>query len=313
MTAFGFPNRTAPNLQNFLQYLFKGGFALSVLGAKQANSWYVDSTNGNNNRDGRSSDSAVATITYALSLAAAGDFIFVAPGQYDESPTISRSKSKLTIVGLGGRGAAFIEPSTEDASGLICHADDVTLVNLGCAGEDTTSAIALTVTGARFRAYGCKFEGGLTQLLIGPGLDAEVTADTKGTGADSLFEDCEFAYGTNGVVLQGSDYGACTQARFRGCLFHELTAASFEEAHTAGGANTLHYRNLWVTDCDFDTDEAGTAPTKWFSLNDDNTNTGFICGNRFVTALNSGKNLVSTKALWAGNFHPAGLSTTQPS
>lgn len=266
--------------------------------------------------EGMEANGVYATIQDAVDAASAGDTIIVAPGQYDETVTISRTGadgeelSNLTIIGAGGRGAVFIEPSTEDAGGLVCHADDVTLVNIGCAGEDETSAVALTVTGARFRAYGCKLEGGLSQLVLGPGTDAQITAGTRGDGADALFQDCEFCWGTNGVVLTASDYGAVTQARFRGCKFHNLTAASFEEA---GGSVDVRFRNLEISDCTFDDLEGGTAPTKFVSLNDDNANDGIATNNRFPTAINSGLNLVSTALHWVCNQHTGGVSTAQPS
>jgi hypothetical protein len=256
------------------------------------------------------------TITAAIAVANAGDVILVAPGAYDESPTVGRTgadgaaMNNLQIIGLGGRGSVFIEPSTEDASGLTVHADDVTIVNIGCAGEDETSAVALTVTGARFRAYGCKLEGGLTQLVLGPGTVAEEAAGTRGDGADALFVDCEFCWGTNGVVLTASDFGAVTQARFRNCKFHNLTAAAFEEA---GGTVSIRFRNLDIEDCTFDDLEGGTAPTKYISLNDDNGNDGIVTNCRFPTAINSGLNLVSTALHWVSNFHTGGVSTAQPS
>jgi len=256
---------------------------------------------------------AYATIQDAVDDAVAGDRILVAPGAYDETVTILRAQSNLTIVGMGGRGAVFIEPSTEDAGGMVCHADDVTLVNVGVAGEDETSAVALLVTGSRFRAYGCKLEGGLTQLALGPGTVILEDAGTQGRGADALFDDCEFAWGTNGVVLTASDFGAVTQARFRGCKFHNLTAAAFEESNGSGGSASVHYRNLEISDCTFDDIEGGAAPTKYLSLNDDNGNDGIVTNCRFPTAINSGLNLVSTALHWVSNFHTGGVSTAQPS
>jgi hypothetical protein len=256
---------------------------------------------------------AYDTIQEAVDDAVAGDRILIAPGAYDETVTIARAKSNLTLVGMGGRGSVFIEPSTEDASGLICHADDVTIVNIGAAGEDETSAIALTVTGSRFRAYGCKLEGGLSQLVIGPGTVAQEAAGTHGVGADGLFEDCEFAWGTNGVVLTASDYGAVTQQRFRGCKFHNLTAAAFEESTGSGGAADIVFRNLEISDCTFDDLEGGTAPTAFILLNGDNANDGIVTNCRFPSAINSGKNLVSTALHWVSNFHTGGVSTGQPS
>lgn len=268
----------------------------------------VNGADGSNNPR-RGKNRAYQTIQAAVDDAEPGSAILVSPGPYDETVTIGPSHNQIVLVGMGGRGAAFIEPSTEDAGGMVCHAADVSLVNLGVAGEDATSAVALTVTGARFRALNCKFEGGLTQLTLGPGTDAQITAGTHGDGADAFFDDCEFCWGVNGVILKASDYGAVTQARFRGNKFYNLSAASFEES---GGTASIRFRDLVIEKNIFLPNE-GVAPTKYISLNDDNTNDGIVVDNVFVTALNSGLNLVSTKLLWAGNRHPAGLSTTQPS
>lgn len=320
MPAVGFPSRVFPYPGNLIAVLHQLSGLYPYPFPSTGQAWFVDPVNGaNGSNDGQSSQSAFASLTYALTKANAGDTIYLAPGQYDESPVVSREGAdgeelnNLTIIGLGGRGAAYIEPTTEDASGLIVHADDVTLINVGSAGEDETSAVALTVTGARFRAYGCKFEGGLRQALVGPGTIALIDDGTKGTGADALFDDCEFAWGTEGLVLQGTDYGGCTQTYVRNCRFHDLTAESVGENVGSGGSAGVTFFGLNLRDSVFELDEAGAAPTKWISLNGDNANSGIVTGCQFPTALNSGKNLVSTKVLWTGNFHPAGLSTTQPS
>jgi hypothetical protein len=249
----------------------------------------------------------------AVNAASAGDVIFVAPGFYDETVTIARAKSNLTVVGLGGRGAAGIEPSTEDAAGLIVHADDVTLINLGVAAEDETSAVALTVTGARFRAYRCKIEGGAKQIVIGPGTVAQEAADTHGTGADFLFSDCELAWGTDGIHLTCTDYGAVTQGRVERCRFHNLTGKHVTETVGSGGSAAVTFFNITIVDCDFDDLEDGTAPTNYIDLNGNNANTGVVTRCSFPTAINSGLNLVSTAMHWVSNFHTGGVSTGQPS
>lgn len=271
---------------------------------------HVDAARGSD-ASRRSKNRAFGTLQAAVDHADAGAAILVAPGTaYDETVTIGRDKANLVILGIGGRGGAFVEPSTEDAAGMVVHADDVTLINLGVAGEDATSAVALTVTGARFRATGCKFEGGLTQLALGPGTVEQVDTDeTHGDAGDAFFDDCEFCWGTNGVVLTASDYGAVTQARFRMCKFYNLSAAAFEES---GGSADIRYRDLLIEHCVFMPNE-GAAPTKYISLNDDNTNDGVVAGCIFPTAINSGLNLVSTKLLWTANLHSGGISTGQPS
>lgn len=276
---------------------------------------FVDSTNGSNQNRGLNISKPLATIQKAVDLAKRGTTILVAPGQYDETVTISRTSahSQMTIMGMGGRGAAYIEPSAEDAAGMVCNADDVTLINLGVAAEDATSAAALTVTGARFRAYGCKIEAGADQLVIGPGTVAQEAAGTHGTGADFLLHDCEFAWGTDGIVLTCTDYGAVTQGRISKCHFHNLSAKHITEAVGSGGSAAVTFFNIVIEDCTFDDLEAGTPPTNYIDLNGDNANTGVVTRCSFPAAINSGLNLVSTAMHWVCNYHTGGISTGQPS
>ena len=275
--------------------------------------WYVSSTTGSNSNTGKTSSLPVATISKAVASASANDTILIAPGAYDETVTIPRTLSKLTLWGMGGRGSAFIDPSTEDAAGMIVHADDITLINLGVAAEDDTSAAALTVTGSRFRAYSSKIEGGAKQVVIGPGTVAQEAAGTHGRAGDCAFYDCEICWGTQGFVLTGTDFGAVTQLRIYDCDFHDLSTSSIDEATGAGGAAGVHFFGLWVRRCNFDDAEDGTAPTAFILLNDDNANAGNVSNCTFPTAINSGKNLVSTALHWISNYHTGGVSTGQPS
>lgn len=281
---------------------------------------FVDSTNGSDSDTGKTPTNAFSTIQQAIDFAQRNDTIFVAPGQYDETVTIARTNAvsgntlgRLTIVGLGGRGAAFIEPSTEDAAGMVVHADDVTIINLGIAAEDETSAAALTVTGSRFRAYGCKIEGGLNQVVFGPATDALVTAGTGGRGGDALFYDCEICWGTNGFIVQCTDFGAATQVRLERCRFHNITTKHITEVVGSGGSAAVTFFNFVIIDCDFDDLEDGTAPTNYIDLNANNANTGVVTRCSFPTAINSTLNLVSTAMHWVSNYHTGGISTAQPS
>lgn len=252
-------------------------------------------------------------IQAAIDEAAAGDTILIEPGSYTEQLTIARTKSNLTLISIGGRGAAFTEPTTEDAGGLICHADDVTIVGLGIAAEDDTSAASMLITGSRFRGYGMKVEGGADQVVIGPGTVAQEAAGTHGVGADWLFEDCEFCWGTDGIVLTCTDYGAVTQGRIRRSLFHNLSGKHLTEAVGSGGAAAVAFQNIWVEECVFSPSDAGDLPTNFIDLNGDNANTGVVARCVFPTAIDSAKNLVSTAMLWVSNYHTGGISTGQPS
>ena len=234
---------------------------------------------------------------------------------YDETVTIPRSKEgNFAIVGMGGRGAAFIEPSTEDTGGMIVHADDVTIINLGIAAEDdTVGNYALTGTGSRFRAYGCKIEGGERQVSWGPGTVAQEAAGTHGNSGDILFEDCEFCWGTNGIVLVCTDYGAVTQFKVRKSHFHNISGKHVTEEVGSGGSAAVTFQNVVLDENTHDDLDVGTAPTNYIDLNGDNANTGVVSRCVFPTAINSGLNLVSTAMHWVCNYHTGGISTGQPS
>lgn len=259
-----------------------------------------------------------ATIQAAVDAAVAGDTIQIAAGAYDETVTIPRTDANgdplnnLTLIGIGARGSVFIEPSTEDAGGMVVNADDVTLINVGVAGEDDTAGvIALRVTGARFRAYGCKFEGAASQVVIGPGTVAQEAAGTHGTGADALFEDCEYCWGTNGIVLTSSDYGAVTQTRVRGGWFHDLVTVSVGENDVPG--SNVCIRELLLEGCIFDNAEDGTPPTDYLDL-DVTGNTGLVKGCTFARATNASSVIqLASGVIYVANFTEAGVTTARPS
>lgn len=288
-----------------------GGMVFPVLG----NPWFVDPTNGKDGNNGYEQDKPIQTFAEAVDRAEANDIILLGPGQYDESFTWARTDAaNVIVIGLGGRGAAYLDPSTEDSDGLIVNQDDITFVNVGIAAEDSTAGnVALEVTGSRFRAFGCKIEGGAKQLVFGPGTIAQEAAGTHGVGGDGLFYDVEFCWGTDGVHLTCTDYGAATQIRFQKCRFHNLSGKHITETVGSGGAASVAFQNLQVVDCDFDDLDDGTAPTNYIDLNGDNANTGIVTRCSFPTAINSGLNLVSTAVHWVSNYHTGGISTGQPS
>lgn len=253
-----------------------------------------------------------ATIQAVIDGAQAGDTIYIRPGEYDEAVTIAKAKSNLTLVGLGNRGSVFIAPSTSNATALTVEADDVTIVNVGCDGDGTGSG--LLNRGRRTRVFGSKIEGGTVGLKLTLGTDAQITAGTHGKGDDLWVVDCEIAYNTKGVELVCTDYGAVTSVRFRDCVFHDNSAADFEESNGSGGSAGVRFRDLDIGDCTFlRLQDDGAEPTAYILLNDDNANTGVVHGCRFPSAINGGKNLVSTAVKWVGNLHTGGISTAQPS
>lgn len=245
---------------------------------------------------------SASTIQAAVNAADAGDILYIEPGAYVETVTVSK---RLTLVGLGGRGAAYIEPTAAGAEGMLINASDVTLINLGVAGKsDSDYALRVNGNGAakngkRFRAYGCKFEGPTGTVVL---LDGDANYNVS----DALFEDCEFAWGGSGILFDDSGYGYPTQIRLRRCWFHNLTAVHVGLA--AGGGVV----NLELTDCVHDNDEAGAAPTDYIKV-DRAGDTGIISGCRFATATNaSGVLTIAAGIKWAANATEAGWSTARP-
>jgi hypothetical protein len=88
-------------LSNLLLITLFLALASAVLAS---NPWYVDGVNGNDNNDCKTPQTACKTIGHAISLAASGDSITVAPAKYKEnlsigfSLTISGSRAARTII-----------------------------------------------------------------------------------------------------------------------------------------------------------------------------------------------------------------------
>ena len=276
------------------------------------NFFFVDQGNANasDTNDGRDPERPLTTIQKGVdkSTAGRGDIVFVMPGEYPETVTVN--KAQLSIIGLGGRGACSIAPTVAGAEGMQVTANDVTLVNIGVAGDDTAD-YALNVhgngtgkNGKRFRAYACKFE----KPTGGTGVDCAVylDGDADYNTADNWFIDCEFAWSKSGVLFDDSLYGFPTQQFFVDCWFHNNSTVHMGLA-TVGGVV-----NLVVKDCVFDDDEAGTAPTDYIKV-DRAGDTGIITGCRFSIATNASADLkIAAGIMWVANGTEAGWSTARP-
>lgn len=279
---------------------------------------FVDATNGSNGYDGLSAETPKATLQAAINLSVTMQLdavmILMAPGEYDEVVTISRptaESANMTIVGAGPRGSVYVATSTTNGVAMTNHADDVTFINVGLDGDGTGAG--LINTGSRMRAYGCKIEGDDIACQMTLGTVAQEAAGTRGTGADCLFSDCEFAWATRGVLVTCTDYGAVTELFISGCYFHDHSAAAIDESVGSGGSAAVLFQGVRIDSCIFNDLEDGTAPTAFILMNDNNANAGIVTKCSFPSAINSGKNLVSTALHWVSNFHTGGVSTGQPS
>ena len=240
---------------------------------------------------------AYNTIADAIAALIAGDLLILGPQAFAEG-NLSISVANVTIIGMGNRGACYIEPSGANDEGLQILADDVTLINVGVAkGASGDYALAVgsqTVSPDRFRAYGCKIEGdGVACKLWGCG--------------DILFEDCEFAWCGTAIQLASNDIGFVTQTYIRKCRFHNFVDVGIGHVAAAQQVN-----NLNVEDCVFEEQEDGTAPTDFILLSD-NANVGCFSGNRFATPTNDTAVLtIGSGILWMANATEAGWSTARP-
>lgn len=258
------------------------------------NHWYV----GENIPQSALAQRAVS-LEDVFNLMVAGDVLHLGPQAYEEGNlVIPVGLDDITIIGHGGRGSCYIEAQTVGDEGLLVLADGVTLINVGVAGEETADYSlkigSTTVSPARFRAFACKFENSVRAVHL------------HGAG-DTIFDDCEFAWTTNGMILQSNNEGFVTQLRVRNSLFHNCVTTCIGHAAAAQQVN-----DLWVEDNDFGRQEDGTAPTDFLMLSD-NLNTGHFKGNAFAHATNEAAVLtIGTGLLWLANQTEAGWSTARP-
>lgn len=241
----------------------------------------------------------VDTIANAISLMVSGDVLVLGPQRHTiGNLSIPATKTNLTIIGAGNRGASYIQPSVAASQGLEVLADDVTLINVGVSdssgGTYALSVGSASVSPDRFRAYGCKFEG------------SSIGCRLYGAG-DVLLEDCEFAWAPTGVQLRANLVGFNTEIYIRNSRFHNYLTVGVGEF-----ANAQQVNNLLLADNYFERQEDGTAGTDDILLQH-NGNTGLITGNRFPRATNgTGFITIGTGLIYNPNGTEAGWSTARP-
>ncbi len=275
--------------------------------AVRGDTYHVSKATGNDDNSGLSWRTPFLTVAKGITTAGAYGKVRIAGvlAGYDETLTIPRAKTGLVLEGVGPRGAAWVAPSGVGAAPLVVLADDVTILNLGL--QTNGAGTALEYSGARFRAYESKLEGGALCVKSTLGTNLQVIALTHGDGSDALFEDCELAWSTDGVLLAATDYGAKTTQRFRRCFLHNLSGRGFK---SSGPSPEISFRNLQIEDCEFADAEDGTEPTFYLDLNPGDAgasyNTGRVSGNRFPVATASGKIVTAAKLVRSGNFYTDG-------
>jgi hypothetical protein len=67
--------------------------------------WYVNSKQGSDTHDGRSTLTAFKTLSHAVAVAKSGDTILIAPGAYDQNLPAQVSRARAAGINVAVEGA----------------------------------------------------------------------------------------------------------------------------------------------------------------------------------------------------------------
>ena len=188
--------------------------------------FFVDSNTGSNSNDGKSPDTAFATVDFAIGncTATKGDIIYVMPGHAETTTAIAADVAGITIIGIGRGRARPALTATTAASDLIdVTAANVAIKNMRLVGAASGVTSLISVGANDFMCEGCVLEQAATPLI-----GVIVTG-----GIDRFnFKDCLFLGTAAGpdcaIDLQGS--GNCVDWTVEDCTFNYLSSANLDEA-----------------------------------------------------------------------------------
>ena len=154
--------------------------------------FYVDYTNGDNGRAGRSKATSVQTLTYALSLATANqdDVIYLLPGHAETisaAAGLAINKAGVTIVGIGN---GSLQPTftldTAATADIDIDAANVVIQNVHFRANYADVAAAIDVNADDFTLRGCRF------TEVATNMNAKIwVQDAAATASDRItIEDC---------------------------------------------------------------------------------------------------------------------------
>jgi len=185
--------------------------------------FFVDSNTGSNSNDGKSPDTAFATLDYAIGqcTASKGDIIYLMPGHAETTTAIAVDVAGVSIKGLGRGSARPTITATTGASDLIditaagTYMENVLLVGAasGCTalidiasadntffkvefrhGAAPTDAVTVT-TGVRNKWHDCTWNG----TADGPDNGIEFQGAAENIAKDFEVIGCKFNYGLYGL------------------------------------------------------------------------------------------------------------------
>ena len=262
-------------------------------------------TDGNDDLDGLSWDTAVASFTKAIERATAGrgDQVHARPGDYDEAE-IDVNKADLAIIGHGANGAVGITPSS-GINGMKITANDVVLQNIRIEGvNDSDYGLSIgnpTTEVLGVRVYGCLLRNGThasnpAVLVVGAG--------------DLYIVGCDIAWAAQGIVFKAG-VGFPTQIFIKSNHFHNLTATHISKGELGVGFDLVF--NVNIIGNTFDNLEDGTVPSVGYIQLDRANSTGLITGNAFATATNASANvIIASNIMYVANYTEAGITAARP-
>jgi len=224
--------------------------------------FFVDSNTGSNSNDGKSPDTAFATLDFAIGncTATKGDIIYCMPGHAETTTAIAIDVAGVSIKGIGRGASRPTITATTGATDLInitaagTYMENVLLVGAasGCtalvdiASADNTffnvefrhgaaPTDACTVqSGARNKWHSCRWNG----TADGPDVGIEFQNATENGCKDFEVIDCIFNYGLYGLDEAAIGDGAAASVEggvIKDCVFSGmvLTAVDFNSSSSA--------------------------------------------------------------------------------
>lgn len=170
-------------------------------------SFYADATNGSNDNDGRSWQTAKATIAAALALMGEGDRLYIS-GKFREEVTLSNLLGGVSIIGADDRlpahadspwpsGASWLPPASPTATTplLVLRSQGVTLENI---------------------LFDCPVDAAGVKLERNA-----LSGDNEYDASHANIKNCRFTSGDTGI----ENAGGASFVVVEGCRFYDLTNA----------------------------------------------------------------------------------------
>ncbi len=209
------------NIGGILQ--FQPGGAIAGAGfAQNGDTWYVDSTDGDDDYNGKSWSTAFATIAVAVAAAAAGDTIFLL-GSFDEEVTVSLAGLKLIGAGVGPNQTVWTGAADEVCLKLSAENCLVRNIKFRPPAYSSGTPAAIQLGNASYaEIVGCRFQGKAAshKAIYSPVCNSD----------NVRIEGCEFIYmntATHGVAILGVEAGGLSYSGWKilGNIFNSCVTA----------------------------------------------------------------------------------------